>query len=367
MALALDARKVTDETEKDETVSPVKYEITSYGADMDVEVLVNRLKREDIFVPKFQRDYVWTITEASRFIESLLLGLPVPGIFLARESSSRRLLVIDGQQRLKSLHFFIDGEFNPRPGSRTTRNFILRNVQPEFDGVTYESLSEDLRRDFNSTIIHATIIKQDSPAGDQSSIFHIFERLNTSGRKLSSQQIRVAIYRGELIDLIRGLNDNSSWRSVYGPSRSPVLKDQELILRFLALFFGRVGYKRPMTDFLNRFTFQANTNHQHSPSIQECKEVFENTIARAYLALKSFDKRAFSIEKTLNAAVFDSVMVGIAELLKRGDGCDPEKIRGSYRSLLANNRFQELVSRATADEKNIEERIKLAVATFLQD
>src|SRR4051794_22550132 len=104
-----DDNPVDDETEQDETVAPIQYNISSYGAAYDVEGLVKRLGRNDILVPTFQRNYIWNIREASRFIESLLLGLPVPGIFLVREQLTNKLLVIDGQQRLKTLQFFFDG------------------------------------------------------------------------------------------------------------------------------------------------------------------------------------------------------------------------------------------------------------------
>ena len=131
---------VLDETEQDQTVAPVQYEITSYGADIDTEGFVNRLRRKDVYIPPFQRDYVWSQKEASRFIESLLLGLPVPGVFLAREHDSKRLLVIDGQQRLKTLEFFFDGFFNPTPDAIHKRVFDLQGVQGQFRGKTYEKL-----------------------------------------------------------------------------------------------------------------------------------------------------------------------------------------------------------------------------------
>lgn len=73
-----------ESTEEEEVTPVVSYNVTSYGSDPEVEVLVNRLRRGDIIIPPFQRDYVWKQPEASKFIESLLLGLPVPGVFLPR-------------------------------------------------------------------------------------------------------------------------------------------------------------------------------------------------------------------------------------------------------------------------------------------
>ena len=355
-----EANEVRDDAERDDTVTPVQYDIVSFGADMDAEGLVKRLQREDVFVPPFQRDYVWTLKEASRFIESLLLGLPVPGIFLARESDSKKLLVIDGQQRLKTLMFFFEGVFNPDPDATTKRVFRLQNVQQQFEGRTYETLDEDDRIALNDSIIHATIVKQDSPDGEQNSVYHIFERLNTSGRKLSRQQIRVAIYHGDFIDLIHELNDNESWRAIFG-RKSRTLKDEEMILRFLALFFDRKNYKRPMERFLNDFTSKVKAGKGGDPSIEQCRALFEKTILVAHSA---FDDRAFRIEKALNVAVFDSVMVGIAESLRNAPELPPEKFKEACDRLFGDRRYLELVSRATADEKNVEERISLSVATF---
>lgn len=349
---------VIDDTEDDEVVAPVHYEITSFGADYDAEGLVKRLQRDDIFIPPFQRDYVWTQKEASRFIESLLLGLPVPGVFLARESDSKKLLVIDGQQRLKTLRFFFEKTFDPDPDAKTQRVFKLTGVQSQLEGLTYDTLEEGDRIVLNDSIIHATIVKQESPEGDQSSVYHIFERLNTSGRKLSPQQIRVAIYHGAFIDMIRELNGFVSWREIFG-RRSRALKDQELIVRFLALLYDRGNYKRPMNEFLNDFTGKAIRTG--SPSLDECKSIFMKTITKAQEALGN---KAFRPERALNAAVFDSVMVGLATRLQDNDQISPTQLRAAYDRLLALPRYSELVSRATADEKNIMDRIALSSKEF---
>ena len=102
---------VRDETENNDIEEAVNYRITSYGVDFDVEGLVRRINGGDIFVPDFQRGFVWNFKQASQFIESLLLGLPVPGIFLTMEPATEKLMVIDGQQRLKTLQYFYSGKF----------------------------------------------------------------------------------------------------------------------------------------------------------------------------------------------------------------------------------------------------------------
>ncbi len=349
---------VLDETVESEEVAKVEYDITSYGADYDVEGLVRRLDRSNIVVPDFQRDYVWTIAEASRFVESLLLGLPVPGIFLAREPETERLLVIDGQQRLKTLQFFYKGVFNTEGEDNTRRVFQLNKVQPYFEGKTFEDMEVRDQERLNNSILHATIVKQERPSNDNTSIYHIFERLNTGGRKLTPQQIRAVVYHGPLIDLLKHLNENVAWRAIFG-RKNKLLKDQELILRFLALFFDSSDYKSPMKEFLN--VFAGNNRSANSDTLVEFENLFSKTITKVY---EAFGKRAFRLEKVLNAAVFDSVMVGVARRITSEPHVDTESLKQVYESLLQKSDYLQAVTQGTANERSVENRLNIATDVF---
>lgn len=349
---------VIDDAALDDTVIPEPYDITSYGADYDVEGVVRRLRREEIYIPPFQRSFMWTQTDASRFIESLLLGLPVPGVFLASDPETRRYLVIDGQQRLRTLQFFYDGFFNPRPHEKAHRVFKLVGVQPQFENQTYDSLQERDRLRLDNSIIHATIVKQEAPANDDTSVFHIFERLNNGGRKLTDQEIRVALYHGRLIDAIKEMNSYARWREMFGPPSSR-LKDQEFILRFFALLNSRDKYFKPMKEFLNRFT--ARHRNPESDLIREWEKIFVHTIGVAWEGL---GRGAFRPTGAINAAVFDSVMVGLATRLSTGPLQSMEQFREAYGRLLKDADYMEAVSRATSDEASVETRMGRAVSAF---
>src|SRR5215469_12400472 len=123
----------------------------------------------------------------------------------------------------------------------TKKEFALRGVQNQLEGATYKGLSDEDRRRLDDSIIHAIIVKQDEPSDDASSIYHIFERLNTSGVSLTAQEIRTAIHHGEFSDLLKELNSLDAWRTIYGPVNK-LMRDQELILRFLALSFDADNY-----------------------------------------------------------------------------------------------------------------------------
>lgn len=350
---------VDDDAANDETILPLKYEITSFGADYDVEGLVRRLNKNEIRIPEFQRSFIWTQAQGSRFVESLLLGLPVPGIFLTRDPETSRLEVIDGQQRLKTLQFFYNGVFNPKYEEKTRKVFTLEKVQPQFLGKTYENLSAQEKRNLDNSIIHATIVKQDSPEDDDTSIYHLFERLNTKQTNLVPQEIRAALYQGPFDDLIKELNKNTQWRSIFG-KESLKLKDRELILRFLALFFESGRYVKPMADFLSKF-MKRHANKTDQKFLHEARWAFTHSIAAIHSAIGD---RSFRLASALNAAVFDSVMVGVARRLEAGNPFGENELLGQYETLLKDDYYLAAVTKATSDEGSVKARIQLSIDFF---
>ena len=346
--------EIEDNLEDEEEPMPFGYSISSYGADFPIDSLVKRMNEGNIYVPSFERGYVWKLGMASRFVESLLLGLPVPGIFLAREQEEKKLMVIDGQQRLRTLQFFYRGIFEPKD-----KEFVLVGVSPQFNGVSYNSLRAMDRLRLDDSILHATIVEQNVPADDDSSIYHIFERLNTGGVPLCPQEIRAAVYHGEFNDLLRELNKNESWRFVFGSVDSR-MKDQELILRFLALYFHFEKYRNPMKQFLN--LYMGKNRHLKLQSAEEFRRVFIDTIE---LAVKSLGKEAFRPKKVFNSAIFDAVMVGIARRLEKGEIHDPEGLGEQYQALLENEEFATIVFKGgTMSEERVRLRLKLATEAF---
>ncbi|MBZ0145792.1 MAG: DUF262 domain-containing protein [Rhodocyclaceae bacterium] len=343
---------------------PQRYSITAYGADYPVDGLVKRLRSGDILIPTFdpellvndevegfQRQFIWTGPQCDRFIDSLLLGFPVPGIFLVKQADNR-LLVLDGQQRLRTLQAFYQGTIRGR-------EYKLENVQARYVGRTYESLDIEDRRRLDDTIIHATILRQDEPSDDQSSIYLIFERLNTGGTTLQPQEIRVALHRGAFVRLLRELNDLEQWRQLYG-NKSNRLKDHELILRFFALLFWADKYARPMKDFLNRY-MSANRELGIN-SADHLRRIFIETTS---VVLAGLGTRAFRLKVAINAALLDSVMVGIARRLLAGRAFrNVEALRPAFDGLVANEQFMKCITRSTADEESVRIRLELATAAF---
>jgi len=345
-----DQRSDDDERE----VEPHRYAISSYGADYPVDSLVKRLREGSIYVPSFQRGFVWDLKDASRFVESLLLGLPVPSIFLSKESDSGKLLVVDGQQRLSSLKYFYDGVWAPTQGA-----FALRGVDKSFEGKTYKTLRDEDRRRLDDSILHATVFKQDEPTDDESGVYQVFERLNSGGKKLTPHEIRSAVFHsGPMRQLLQDLNRDSRWREIYG-QEDPRMRDQELILRFLAFYYDSQNYKSPLVFFLNRFM---KKHRDLQPALaDEMRGRFSLTVNEIFEAV---GRGAFRPSRALNAAVFDSVMVGLARRLSLNPDIDRSALSRAYGSLIRNPIFLEACGRGTAGEERVKERLRLAYAAF---
>jgi hypothetical protein len=355
-----------EDLDEREEIIPQHYGITSYGADFPVDGLVKRMENRDIVVPTFdpgvgddelgvvgfQRDFVWSKSQADRFIESLLLGFPVPGIFLV-QGSENVFLVLDGQQRLKTLQSFYKGVFRDR-------TFRLQYVQEDFRGLGYDDLDTDSRRRLDNSIIHATVVRQEVPSEDQSGIYKIFERLNTGGTLLQPQEIRVALFNGPLIRLLRELNEDEHWRAMCG-NRSKRLKDQELILRFLAFRSRADRYKAPMKEFLNEYTgWNIDLKHE---SKNDLESVFHSTTAMIH---EQFGDSAFRLVRAVNAAVVDSLMTVVGEGIASQSLRSSASLQGAYDKLLADPEYRGAVERATAREENVALRLARARAHLLK-
>ena len=359
----IDEDELVEDLDEALEVIPYVYSITAYGADYPVDSLVKRIELGDIVVPRFswepdqgseivgfQREYVWPRTKADRFIESLLIGLPVPGVFLVKESSGR-MLVLDGHQRLYSLHAYYQGVIHGV-------EYRLEGVQGRFQGKRYRDLDVEDRRRLDDSIIHATVIRQDEPSEDQSSVYMIFERLNTGGVNLQPQEIRVALYHGELVRVLRTLNEDPSWRALYG-KKSKRLKDLEMILRFFAFFFHTAAYRSPMKDFLNRY--MASNRDLQRQKEKELTNAFIGTVTALHEAV---GPRAFRPIRAINAAVIDSVMTGLARRLANGPIKSKKQLADSYNGLMQEKAYRSAIETGTSQESNVETRVRLATDAF---
>ncbi len=333
--------KIPSEIEDQEMGVPI-YKIVSYPSDPTLELLVDKIKREEIIIPKFQRGWVWKHVQASRLIESFLLGLPVPAIFVYKEPSEKQI-VIDGQQRLRTIKGFFDREL---PDGN---DFFLKGVSPQWEGKYYEDLKDTERIRLRDSVLREVIVQQLDP-NDTTSIYHIFERLNTGGTGLTPQEVRNCTYHGLLNDLIVELNKNTKWRKIFGVEYADKrMRDIEIIVRFLALYEDYNSYTKPMKQFLNNFMARHQADSRMAKIFQE---LFINTTTQIY---ETLGNKPFNLRRGINVAICDAVMVAFA--LSENI---PNDIDKRYNDLLNNPSFVESITQHTTDTEYVKNRINLA-------
>ncbi len=302
---------VTSEDE-DYLSAPADYRVAAYPADFTLEVLHNKWGIDDLEIPQFQRAFAWRQVQASKLIESFLVGLPVPPVFVYRDSDSERHMVIDGQQRLKSIFYFFDGYFGEEEhGSKKV--FRLTGLSPDspFSGKRFEELREGDQKRLRNAVLRLFVVHQLDP-DDDTSMYHMFERLNTGGTLLTNQEIRNCIYEGSFSKSLNDLNRFPKWRQILGKEQPDSRRrDIELMVRFFAMR-DPSGYRKPMKDFLSRF-MEKNRNASDA-AINEGGDLFRATCIDV---IDGLGQKPFHFKSGINAVATDSVMTAFPHRVGR--------------------------------------------------
>lgn len=337
------------------------FNISSWGADLSFRELVSMYEEDELVKPELQRKYVWDKVEASRFIESILLGLPVPSIFLAQSGSQK--LIVDGYQRIMTVYDYMRGIF-----AADKKVFRLSNsekINIRWRNKAFSELSTDDQRKIRSTTIHAIIFEQKKPENDDTSLYQVFERINTSGRTLTPQEIRNCVYQGSFNTMLFQLNENKMWRKLFGTEEPDSrMRDLEYILRFFAMKTGdildsdskQISLKKALNDFMK-------DHKDDGPSqIQQYKDDFEKTVQIIYSniginAFRNYTRNKFS--KKFHPAIYDAIMVATFLLSNNGQPI-AQVPHEKHISLLEDAGFKDATSKRTTDIENIRKRIYLA-------
>ncbi|MBX8465003.1 DUF262 domain-containing protein [Deinococcus sp. RIT780] len=328
-------------------IPPEQRRLHTETYDFSISTIIDYVNNGGIYVPEFQRRYVWSEVQASRLIESLIIQCPVPVIYLNQERDER-LSVIDGNQRINSLINFCNNQFELR--GLTT--------YPELDGNDFSSLDPRFQRHILNRTLRCIVISKDTHPQVK---FDVFERLNTGSVKLTAQELRHGLYYGAFMEFIKQLANHKKWKSII-ITKENRMKSEELILRFFALHARVDNYKKPLTGFLNEY---AESNKDLARfDLEKMQKLFEDTISIVIdvygdIAFKIFDEQNEPVSG-FNAALFDAEMVSISRnKIDRNRVTNKSKINflRDVRNLLAQDEFAGYIGRATSDENAVKNRI----------
>lgn len=374
-----------DYAEDADDIQVEEYDITAAPNDFNVLTINSFLESGAVRIPGFQRNYVWDIGRASKLIESLILGLPVPQVFLY-EIERNKFLVIDGQQRLMSIYYFIKQRF-PRKEKRTElrsifdengkipdnvihddiyfENFRLKlpeslpNHKNRFKGLSYQTL-EGYKTQFELRTIRNVIIKQNSPQGDDSSMYEVFNRLNTGGVNLKPQEIRTSMYHSPFYEMLYRANALPAWRRILGNQEPDLhMKDVEVILRGFAMLIDGKNYAPSMVRFLNQFS---RKSRGHSILQNEyLSKLFDSFLN----ACSQLQDDAFLNKKTrrFNVALYEATFASVCAEAFRSDRTIEGFISsGQLAQLEVDQEFVSATIEGTTQTKSVKARLDRAVS-----
>ncbi len=356
----------------------MQYDISVIPNDFNIITIFNLIDSGAIEMPVFQRNYIWDKKRASRFIESLILGLPIPQIFLYQKERNK-FLVIDGQQRLLSIYYYVKQRF-PLSEKRAElrkvfdanagipnsilfddtyfQDFKLQLSKSEngeknpLDGLRYNTLGL-YKSNFEFMTVRCMAIRQNEPKEDDSSVFEIFSRLNTGGVNLTNQEIRACLYYSDFFRMLNILNQNSIWRDMYGKPEDGKFKDVEIILRSFALLCNGENYSGSMNGFINRFAKKAM--NYSAQEIDYLRDLFTSFLA----SCSGISRETFSSKKgEFNGALFDCVFVVSVEKCYKAKSLVSGQIQSDkIEALKIDPEFVEAVTHSTSHTKMVKKRI----------
>lgn len=327
--------------------------------DVTVDELIRRVEKGRIDIaPVYQRQFRWDDIRQSRLIESLLLGIPVPPLFMAtnlKEGKQVQWEVVDGLQRLLTLVNFA-GSDAARLAARLIVDPLRLNGLEKLDLINdknFATLPEDIKSAFEDRPLKVVVLSDKS---DLQVRFDLFERLNTGGVALTDQEIRECVYRGPFIDFVGKCADNENFRRVIRLSNSK-WKDgtpEDFVLRFFAFLENYRNFKHSVKVFLNEFAAGAVL----APDIKSRSIVFDTTFD--YLA-KVFPNGIKTRKGETPVNLFEAISVGAALALREQPAL---KVR-SADSWVQSDDLRRLTTGATNSRSRVAGRIEYCHRKFL--
>lgn len=284
-------------------------------SDWTVSTIYDLIGRQLQLDPAYQRRNVWQVKAKSHFIESLMLGIPIPQILLASKAGQKNVfLVLDGKQRLTAIKEFIDGQF------LDGRVFKLKGLRilTDFEGMTWNDLqnNDEWADRLRNEPLRTTVLRGWE---NESVLYEIFYRLNSGSVKLSPMELRMSLLPGDFLKFI------ISWTETIGPihhllrKRQPDarMSDVELAIRYLAFRDQQTQYAGDLKLFLDEFCKSKNAAFSSDPQQEnQCQDLLSQMNEAINAGLQEFGEQDFCrkysdgmYERRFNRAVFD-VLIG---------------------------------------------------------
>ncbi|HIP27531.1 MAG TPA: DUF262 domain-containing protein, partial [Flavobacteriaceae bacterium] len=281
-----------------EKIKNYDYDTVEYPIEVIIQQYHEGIDNDDgeIYIPEYQREFVWPEKRQSKFIESIILGIPIPYIFFADVEG--RYEIVDGSQRIRTLHAFLHDKLK-------LQNLEKLTLLNEF---YFKDLSIVRQRRIKKKSLKMIALSEKT---DPEARFDLFERINTGSDELKAIEIRKGIHSGKFYDFITECSTNKLFRKLCPISEKRTLRaePQELVLRFFAYSENRKNYNNKVAVFIDDYIKEKKNNFT-----KEIKENMKNNFIKMLNFVDKNFENGFAKTKTAKSTPrvrFEAISVGV--------------------------------------------------------
>lgn len=304
--------------------------------DFTIELLTEKFRKQDFFIPQYQRNYVWQVKNKTLFLESIFLGLPIPFMFFA-DCDNGKQEIIDGAQRMQTLVEFHNNQLQLSGLKKLTK----------LNGFYFKDLSNAQQRKFLNKTLRIIVLEEDTPVAARQDLFY---RINTTGIKANDSEVRRGSYPGAFTDFIDECSKNEIFIELCPMSEDRVKRHErfEFVLRFFAYLNNYESFNHTVGEFLDKYLVDNMTDFD--------KKIFFAEFSRMLLFVKENFPFGFAKTKKSKATPrvrFEAISVGVALALREKPDLKVKNV-----DWLDSDKFKEYT---TSDASNNEGKLKMRV------
>lgn len=352
---------ISDEIQK------YRQEIKSERMDMSFGEIINMYKDKEIIIsPEYQRAFRWDEQRQSDFIESILLGIPFPSIFVATNPDGKWEL-IDGLQRVSTVLAFFNelkdenGDPYPKNGLELVEGSLIKGLK----GITIDTLPLEYKLQIKRTPCRVEIILKESEFKMR---YELFKRLNTGGEGLSRQEIRNCIFRGldsRYSNFVAELSNNEIFREIVNIStlNEEMMYYEELVLRYLTLKNQGTRYAQAnIQDYMDDY-LESQCREFNESIVNSDRQLFEN-IMNVLKGLK--EKYIFKLgRRYFTTSMYDAIMLSLSEESANLSQINIDVLGKRIAELKERKEFTRYVGSASSNPTSITNKVKIAKQILL--
>jgi Uncharacterized conserved protein len=307
--------KISDEQKiaADKLIKERQHEVRYDLRDFTIDYLVKAYTDDLFFIPEYQREFIWPEANKGKFIESVILGLPIPMLFVA-DMADGRLEIVDGAQRIQTLEQFVSGDLKLRG----------LTILPELENFSFQDLSVPQQRKLLTRALRIVVLEDGTTEAIRQELFH---RINTQSVRARGSEVRRGSFRGPFIEFIKECAANQLFRKLCPISKSMLMRreDEELVTRYFCYSDKYLDFRHDVDAFVDSYVSERRDVFDQDRMRKEFQEMLE-FVAKYFP--NGFAKTSAST--TTPRVRFEAIAVGVTLAQRANEPLVPAALPASW-------------------------------------